>query len=330
MKNKVQVLVPFFFLLLFMNVAVSAQNETVTDSQPVQPAQVEQRTVASESAGVSEAFEIHMSYSQGRKLVGYTDPRYVADDKTDYLESAAMTANLELLYRLPYKVKADPDRRPIENMFAGVEYLRIGMVLNGWSIQNGSSISIPAINAPVNSDAVEAELKSEFRPGLGFFIGYGKITSELDFGLTLMPSFETEGSRTRRIVDTNGNLTGETEEVPGRGTFITNWYVVPTFKWVYGRKRTLQFIASAGRGTYEFNRDYLQTYFRIPMWHFLSIETGIGLYPTATLFLQPNLHFGDFLLGLRGGITMNYYEDELKRVSITDTLYFALTLSAKF
>lgn len=278
----------------------------------------------------TERFEIFASFSQGTRLVGYTDPRYVASDKTDYLESPAMTANIEFSGKIPYRIKGSPSDSALQDIFAGTEYLRIGGQLNGWSILNSSSVAIPKTGAPLNADAVNANLNATTRPGLGFFFGFGKRDFEIDFGVTTALAFEYEGNRTRRVVDASGNVTGATEEVAGRGLFIANAFVLPTFRMAWGARDDLQFFVSAGRETFEYQRDYIQTYFRIPMASFLKMDFGVGLFPNATLFLQPNLVFGNIMVGLRGGISLNYYESELRRVSINDALYFALSVSGRF
>ncbi len=290
----------------------------------------EAATVQPPAPPFAERFDIFASFSQGTRLVGYTDPRYVASDKTDYLESPAMTANIEFSGKIPYRIKGSPSDSALQDIFAGTEYLRIGGQLNGWSILNSSSVAIPKTGAPLNADAVNANLNATTRPALGFFFGFGKRDFEIDFGVTTALAFEYEGNRTRRVVDASGNVTGATEEVAGRGLFIANAFVLPTFRMAWGARDDLQFFVSAGRETFEYQRDYIQTYFRIPMASFLKMDFGVGLFPNATLFLQPNLVFGNIMVGLRGGISLNYYESELRRVSINDALYFALSVSGRF
>ncbi|MFZ5630241.1 MAG: hypothetical protein ACOY5B_14005 [Spirochaetota bacterium] len=295
--------------------------QTVPDNTPATPTAPPPYT---------ERFEIFASFSQGTRLLGYTDPRYVANDKTDYLESPAMTANLEFSGKIPYRIKGSPTDSALQDIFAGTEYLRIGGQLTGWSILNSSSVAIPKTGAPINADAVNANLSATTRPGVGFFFGFGKRDFEVDFGITTALAFEYEGNRTRRVVDANGNVTGATEEVAGRGLFIANAFVLPTFRLAWGARDDLQFFISAGRETFEYQRDYLQTYFRIPLAPFLKMDFGVGLFPNATLFLQPNVVVGTVMVGVRGGISLNYYESELRRVSVNDALYFALSASGRF
>lgn len=277
-----------------------------------------------------DRYEIFASFAQGNRLEGYTDPRYVAEDKTDYLKSQAMTGNFEFTVKVPYRIKGNAADSTLQEIFAGTEYLRIGGQLTGWSILSGKNVTIPKTGAPLNADAVNASLTSTTRPGIGFFFGFGKRDLEVDLGMTMALAFENEGSRTRRVVDASGNVTGATEEVAGRGLFISNAFVLPTFKLAWGSRDDLQYVISAGRETFEYQRDYLQTYFRIPVATFLKMDVGVGLYPNATLFLQPNLVFGKIMVGLRGGISLNYYESELKRVSVTDAVYFAVSVSGRF
>lgn len=286
--------------------------------------------IAPEPAAPIDRYEIFASFSQGNRLEGYTDPRYVAEDKTDYLKSPAMTGNIEFTVKVPYRIKGNATDSTLQEIFAGTEYLRIGGQLTSWSILNGSNVAIPKTGAPINADAVSANLASTTRPGFGFFFGFGKRDLEVDLGVTVALAFEREGSRTRRVVDANGNVTGATEEVAGRGLFIANAFVLPTFRLAWGGQNDLQYVISAGRETFEYQRDYLQTYFRIPVASMLKVDLGVGLYPNATLFLQPNLIFGKVMVGLRGGISLNYYESELKRVSVTDAIYFAASVSGRF
>jgi|JI10StandDraft_1071094.scaffolds.fasta_scaffold18044_8 hypothetical protein len=294
---------------------------TPPEAQPVTPAEIPEPI---------ERYELFASFAQGNRLEGYTDPRYVAEDKTDYLKSPAVTGNIEFTVKVPYRIKGNAADSTLQEIFAGTEYLRIGGQLTGWSILNGSSVAIPKTGAPINGDAVSTSLASTTRPGLGFFFGFGKRDLEVDLGLTMALAFENEGSRTRRIVDANGNVTGGTEEVAGRGVFISNAFVLPTFRLAWGGRNDLQYVISAGRETFEYQRDYLQTYFRIPVASMLKVDLGVGLYPNATIFLQPNLVFGKVMVGLRGGISINYYETELKRVSVTDAIYFAVSVSGRF
>lgn len=283
-----------------------------------------------------DRFEIFASYAQGKKLVGFTDPRYVANDKTDYLESDALTANLEFTFKVPYQIKGNPSDSTLQEFFHGTEYLRIGGQLTGWSILSAQSVAIPKTGAPINGQAVSANLNSATRPGIGFFFGIGKRDLEVDLGITMSLAFENEGSRTRRVVDANGNVQTDasgnvvTEQVPGRGLFISNAFVLPTFRMVWGARGNLQFYLTAGREMFEFQRDYIQSYFRLPLASFFKFDIGVGFFPTATLFLQPNFELGPVMLGIRGGITLNYYDSELKRVSITDAVYFGASLSGRF
>ncbi len=307
--------------------AKSAETINLPLAAPAAPAST---AVAEQPPLPIDRYEIFASFSQGNRLEGYTDPRYVAEDKTDYLKSPAMTGNIEFTVKVPYRIKGNAADSTLQEIFAGTEYLRIGGQLTGWSILSGSNVTIPKTGAPLNADAVNASLTSTTRPGLGFFFGFGKRDLEVDLGMTMALAFENEGSRTRRVVDTNGNVTGATEEVAGRGLFISNAFVLPTFKLAWGGSDSLQYVISAGRETFEYQRDYLQTYFRIPMATFLKFDLGVGLYPNATLFLQPNLIFGKVMVGLRGGISLNYYESELKRVSVSDAVYFALSVSGRF
>lgn len=285
---------------------------------------------------LTERYEIFSSFSQGKKLVGFTDPRYVANDKTDYLKSDAMTGNLEFTVKVPYQIRGNASDSTLQEIFHGTEYLRIGGQLTGWGILSGQSVSVPKTGAPINGQAVSAILNSATRPGIGFFFGFGKRDLEVDLGITMSLAFENEGSRTRRIVDANGNpvLDGSgnvtTEQVAGRGLFISNAFVLPTFRLAYGARGSLQFIVAAGRELFEFQRDYVQSYFRIPVVSFLKFDIGVGFFPNATLFMQPNIEIGPVTLGLRGGITLNYYDSELRRVSIPDAIYFGVSLSGRF
>ncbi len=285
---------------------------------------------------LSERYEIFTSFSQGKKLVGFTDPRYTANDKTDYLKSDAMTGNLEFTVKVPYQIKGNANDSTLQEIFHGTEYLRIGGQLTGWGILSGQNVSIPKTSAPINGQAVSATLNSATRPGIGFFFGFGKRDLEVDLGITMSLAFENEGSRTRRIVDANGNpvLDGSgnvtTEQVAGRGLFISNAFVLPTFKLAYGARGNLQFIVAAGRELFEFQRDYVQSYFRLPVLSFFKFDIGVGFFPNATLFMQPNFDIGPLTLGIRGGITLNYYDSELRRVSIPDAIYFGVSLSGRF
>jgi hypothetical protein len=133
---------------------------------------------------LADRFEIFAAYARGNKLVGYNDPRYVANDKTDYLKSDAMTANLEFTARVPYRVRSGSNSA-LADIFDGVDFLRFGGQITGWSILTGPDIAIPKIGAPVYSDAVTAKIDAATRPGLGFFFGVGKKNFEVDFGLTV-------------------------------------------------------------------------------------------------------------------------------------------------
>lgn len=284
---------------------------------------------------LADRFEIFASYAKGSKLAGYNDPRYLANDKTDYLKSDAMTANLEFTARVPYRVRSG-NNSALADIFDGVDFLRFGGQITGWSVLTGPSINIPKTGSPINGDAVTANINAASRPGLGFFFGVGKNSFEVDFGLTVSLAFANEGARTRYVTnaagvvqtDASGNYL--TEQVPGRGMFISDAFVLPTFRFVWGQRNNLQFFVSAGREQFEFQRDYLQTYFRLPIATWLKLDLGIGLFPSATFFLQPNLEFKGFTIGLRGGFALNYYAPELRKVSPADSLYLGASVSGRF
>lgn len=323
-------------VLLLTGAGITAQNKTRTpgakppeEAKPVQP-----KSAAAET--LSERIEIYASFSQGKKLVGFSDPRYVADDKTDYLKSEAMSANLDFTVKVPYAIRAGANDSALQELFHGTEYLRIGGQFTGWTVLNGQSVSIPKTAAPINGEAVNANLNAATRPGLGLHFGLGKRDFEVDLGIAVSLAFENEGYRTRRIIDANGNpvldATGNvaTEQVPGRGLFVANAFALPTFRLMWGAPGNLQFFVTAGRELFEFQRDYLQSYFRLPIASFFRLDLGVGFFPNATLFVQPNIILGSLTLGVRGGMTLNYYESELRRVSIPDALYFGASLSARF
>lgn len=284
---------------------------------------------------LADRFEIFAAFARGNKLVGYNDPRYVANDKTDYLQSDAMTANLEFTARVPYRVRSG-NNSALADIFDGVDLLRFGGQVTGWSILSGPGISIPKIGAPVNSDAVSAKINTATRPGLGFFMGVGKQNFEVDLGFTVSVSIENEGPRTKYVINSAGIVQTDasgnplTEQVPGRSAGISDAFVLPTFRFVWGQRNNLQFFVSAGREQFEFQRDYLQTYFRLPVAGFFKLDLGIGLFPNATFFLQPNFEFGRLMIGLRGGIALNYYVPELRRVGLSDSLYLGASVSGRF
>lgn len=284
----------------------------------------------------ASTFEIHASYMQGQKLAGYNDPRYTADDKTDYLKSGAQTANLEFGIKIPYKVNKASDSI-FSDVFGGMDHLRFGGQITGWSIPNGANVAIPKLGPPVNSTApVSASIVAMTRPGVGFFFGFGKKYFEIDLGLHISADIQCENSRTRRVFDANGNavLDGSgnivTEQVAGRGCSPATIYGLPTLKFSWGARGDLQFFIAAGRETFEFHRDYVQTYFRIPLMSFLKLDIGAGLFPNATIFMQPNVDLGPITLGIRAGISLNYYEKDLRYVSPDDAFYLGASLSGRF
>jgi len=282
-----------------------------------------------------DRFEIFAAFARGSKLVGYNDPRYIASDKTDYLKSEAMTANLEFTGRMPYRIRSG-NNSALGDLFDGVDYLRFGGQFTGWSILSGQSIVVPKTGSPINADAVKANIDAATRPGVGFHFGIGKSNFELDLGINVSLAFANEGSRTRYVTNAAGAVQTDssggylTEQVPGRGMFISDAFVLPTLRFVWGERHNLQFFVTAGRELFEFQRDYLQTYFRLPVANFFKLDLGIGLFPTATLFLQPNFDFGGVMLGIRGGLSLNYYATELRRVGFADSFYLGASASGRF
>lgn len=96
--------------------------------------------------------------------------------------------------------------------------------------------------------------------------------------------------------------------------------MLPTFRLAWGGRNDLQYVISAGRDFLNTNATICRPTLKIPVASMLKVDLGVGLYPNATVFLQPNLVFGKVMVGLRGGISINYYETELKRVSVTDAI----------
>lgn len=281
-------------------------------------------------------FEVHLSYAQGNKLVGYNDPRYTAEDKSDYLKSRARTGNLEFAIKVPYAGMGGL-AGTLGDIFTGTEYLRFGGQVTGWATLEGSSISIPKLGPPVNSaDTVSQNLPSMTRIGGGFFFGFTKKDMEVDLGIHVSVDRECEGSRTRRVFDANGNAVLDssgnvaTEQVPGRGCNFSTFYGLPTLKLSWGKRGNLQYVFAVGRETFEFQKDLLQTYFRIPLASFMRLDLGVGLYPNATFFIQPNFDIGPVTLGIRGGISLNRYAPELRRIATDDMFYFGASVSGRF
>lgn len=327
-----------FLLLCGAEIAAQTRNKTITGKPPEEVKSTAVRPNGMENAGRRniDRFEIVVSASQGKAIAGYNDPRYVADDKSDYLKSNAISGNVDFVINVPFKPGDSAFEQNFKELFTDLDFLRFGGQLTGRTILEGQSIFIPRTNAPINAEEVRRTLPSATQPGFGFFFGVGGPSIVIDLGVNISAPIEYEGSRTRRLIDANGNLLLDasgnalTEQVPGRGGSFGAVVALPTFKLLWGARNNLQFAVSAGRDTFAFHRDYIQTYFRVPIVSFLKLDFGAGLYPTASIFLQPNIEMGPVTVGLRGGISLNYYDSEIKRVSLVDAIYFGGSLSARF
>lgn len=321
------------WLLCAAGLGAMPRNRTERLFEPPSPA----TTPAAAAPNPEHRFELHASFAQGNKLAGFYDPRYVAPDKSDYLKAPAQTANLEFAVKIPYKTNTINRDALLWGLFDGMDFLRLGLQMTAWVIPEGANVSIPKLGTPVNSsEPVHATIEAMTRPGMGFFFGFGKKDFELDIGLHIAADIQCEGSRTRRVFDGNGNAVLDasgnvvTEQVPGRGCSPATIYALPTLKFSWGARGDLQFFITAGRETFEFHRDYLQTYFRIPLLAFLKLDLGAGIFPNATLFLQPNFDLGPVSLAVRGGLSLNYYQSELRRVALADAFYLAASVSGRF
>ncbi len=313
-----------FALLFIISGYLLAAEEILTEQPAAKRARI-QRPASELNRTTALVF-----YGYGKKLSGYEDPLYVAEDKSDYLKSNAHTIAAEVTFQVAHNFTGD---MPITQ---SADHLRVGLQLSSWLTPQGKNIVIPETGAPLFTDRVEAELAAERLTGLGFFMGLGGEHFHFDGGLLMTVDIRYEEQRLRRVIDADGNPvlnpdnSVKTEYVPGRGLFISDIYLIPTLQIRYGREKDIHLYFNILRGVYQYTADFVNLTVAIPLGENFRLDSGVGLAPRATLFLQPVIRYAGFEFALKGGLILNFYEAELPRVAITDSLYGQIAVNATF
>lgn len=261
-----------------------------------------------------------LNYGYSKVLRGYTDDLYVGQDKSDYF----YTNNHNAFFEFSQLMSVNFDS--LNKIIGSRVNPEVGFNLGAYVIPESATVNIPAGKAPVNSHGVNQKIDDEQIYTIGFFLGGASKLKSIEIGATFAINLKKEEKRERRILDGNGNPvlntngTPATEFDPGRGYFAT-LFILPNFRFRYGDPDQLNITFDILRGHVNLVNDWFNYYIHIPIMKYFELEIGNGLFPYATLFIRPILRIGNFRFSVKGGMDLNFYQNNLERVGIQDTFY---------
>ena len=246
------------------------------------------------------------------QLHGYTDPRYLGDDKGDYLKTLAGYSGVEFVQKGPSNPQ-DPTQNVVFGA-AGVFFVKNGF--NQVTLYAVPSKGILAQTVPPPSNQT-----AEFEFIASGFGGYETEWWSAEGGLSFFISGQNE---TYRLMF---NSAGEKVEVAGRGwVFLDKRTILPNLLFRIGSKVYPHFVLSLYRGHYDPGYGALQARVQVPFNRAFVLQVGGSLYQTNSVFVEPIFTWGEAQLSLRMGTILNYNNSAFTKVGILEGAFMSAAL----
>lgn len=245
---------------------------------------------------------------------GYTDKRYVGDDKGDYLSTKAQQIGIEY-YTTDFS-----------SLLPELRDARFGGNLAFYRYDEFPSRKLPAVPGLADEETVPADYfdrVSKFWLNIGFFMGYQKKWYGLDFGLTVVLRAYDEKFR-EKYVDYDA---GTTEQAAGRGLIWDNARIYPNMHLRFGVETSPHFTLDILRGDYDAQYGFVQAKVVIPIISFFTLKLGGYLANTNAFFLEPTFSVYNVSLGIKVGTVLNYRDDHIERAGIEDSLIYSASIA---
>jgi hypothetical protein len=249
------------------------------------------------------------------ELHGYTDDRYVGDDKGDYLKTSAWYGGVDYLQR--HVVSDVPELQNFVLGAAGNLYVQDNFAMR--SLYAVASQSIPA--QTILSDPVDRA--GRFQLTMSGFAGFEDDWWGAEAGLSVFLKGFNE--QTRQKYDSSGGIIN----VTGRGWVFDSSVILPNFQFRIGPEKIPHMVFSLFRGDYDPNYGAFMARVVIPM-AFGGFDVGGTLYQTASIFVEPSLKMGNVDAAVRVGTVLNYYDSSFTRVGIFEGAFISGSLNFRW
>lgn len=237
------------------------------------------------------------------QLLGYTDQRYVAKDKGDYLKTLATYAGTEFIQK---GIKTD-DPGSMNIVLGGAVLL---FVQNGF--ESRTLYPVPTKNLLEETVPSNPSDKSaRFQLTGSVFGGYQAEWWGAEGGLSVFIKGEEEKVRKKF------NSLGVEVDSEGRGwVFGDGSLVLPNLRLRLGSEVLPHFVLSLYRGHYDPGYGAFQARVILPLDPAFTLQVGGSLFQTSSIFLEPTVNVGAYTVSLRAGTILNYNDAAFTRVGI--------------
>lgn len=249
------------------------------------------------------------------QLHGYTDKRYVGDDKGDYLKTLAWYGGVDYLQR--HVVTDVPE---LQNFVLGAATNLY--VQNDFSSRTLYAVTSPSIpQETILGDPVARA--GRFQATLSGFGGFEDDWWAAEAGLSVFLKGYNEQSRKKY------NSSGTIVDVTGRGWVFDSSLILPNFLFRIGPEKIPHVVFSLFRGNYDPGYGALVARVVIPL-GFGALDVGGSLYQTASIFIEPTVKLGTFDASVRVGTILNYYDSSFTRVGIFEGAFISGALDYRW
>lgn len=243
------------------------------------------------------------------QLYGYTDPRYIGNDKGDYLKAFGWFTGAEY------------NQTKIPTGIGALEHLSLGAAANLFVQNEFTSKSLYPVTNPVIaaqtilSDPVDRAAR--FQLGISAFGGFQEDWWGAEAGLSVFLKGYNETSRLKY------DPTGTIVNADGRGWVFDNSLILPNFKLRIGAPSIPHFILYLFRGEYDPIYGVFGGKVVVPLKGFGAIIVGGSLYQTASIYLEPMFSISGMDFSIRTGTVLNYYDSAFTRVGIFEGAFLS-------
>jgi hypothetical protein len=256
-------------------------------------------------------------------LYGYEDQRYLNGDSGDYIKTDSQYYGIELVFA---------DFSDMQNIFRDA---RLGLnicVLRHGDISSRVLYAVPGHDIPqetIAGNIYDYDTNEKWWTNAGIFVGLDKKWYAVDFGLTLKATVIDEKEREKLDPGSDPSDPVYTRG-KGRGLMFDESGVSPNFFFRFGPEEKPNFTLSVMREDYDPLYGIAVVKVRFPLTGFFMINFGGYLHQTEAVFLEPVVNIGQFSIGARAGLIVNYNDDNFEKAGISDSAFYAFSLAFKW
>lgn len=256
-------------------------------------------------------------------LFGYKDVRYKKGEEDssqmDYMTTEAQYGGMEL-----YVTGFPGIHRALRDARFGVNVALYKH--DAFAQRNLYAVPLHGIPAETVPDETELGRNGKWWANIGVFAGNDGRWIGIDLGVTLRATVINEKNRYK--LDPTSNPASPTYvKTDGRGLLFDEAYLVPNVFLRLGQEAMPHFTFSIFRQDFDPAYGSIMSKVVFPVSQYFKMSVGGYLWQTQAGFIEPAVCFLGIELAVRGGIIINYPDEELERVGIRDSVFGAFSLS---